>query len=278
MKLPDVLRKIKRNLWLAFPIYSLLLGFGSLNVQRYQTKYEQGYRNRKADAEFAGEFVGGILYLKNKYENRILFNSKTDNTVTLDVFVADNVKHFYDDAENPEDNNEWVGYVEKCLYGINKFSEFEDLNFKINNLEGILESKFVKTKNGNQFLSELSLNLKQKRKADVLLYLRSGAMMVGYTSAGGVTFPDSLVAIVNLTKHNERNQMVTAHELGHIFNAGHTSERIWLLKQFFVSIPSFGYIYWGDIMEAGIHSLKPQKYWADHSKKEIEANKYKFRK
>lgn len=283
MRLPDRVKHILRRtkdftLLLALPIYAVLLAGGSFQAQNYIEKYELGKYNRKADAEFVKEFANGVFYLKNKYENKVIFNKKTDNVVTIDLIVADNLKHFYDDENDANDNNDWLGYVENCLRGMNKFSEFEDLDFKINTVEGVLESQFVMAKNGESFLQELRQKLEQERKSDILLYLRSGKLTIGSANVGGVTFVDFPISVINLIKHKERNQIVLAHESGHLFGASHTtSGYICVAKQVFVAVPSFGYIYWGDIMEEGINSLKPQQEWAEQSIEEINKNKYKFK-
>lgn len=263
--------------------YSCLisLGWATSEIQRYRSY--PAYYNRKVDDVFFNEYLEGMFYLGNKYKNKTLLEAKTeidktqedktktdgadntDNIVTLDIMVSVDLKHFFDDDEDPTDNNHWIQAVEDALTGLKHFEQVGDINFKVNDVMGRIAD--------DDDVSIRTAVLKNK-KADILLYIRPCSIRSGLL---GRAYNENYV-VVSLTGNFSTNKSVIAHEFAHIFGATHTKDMLYqALKDVLVTFPSFG-LFREDLMRPSSTPLSKQNYWAKQSIEEINANKHMFEK
>jgi len=243
----------------------------------------KGYCNRNVDGEFVQEFADGINALSAAYKKDGIVGGRTGNIVSLDVFVSDTVKFFFDDAKNPSDNYAWVHQTVDCLDGLKKFSEFGGIEFKVNKFVGVFEKFFVgKQETSSEFVDALQARVRLEQVSPVVVYLRAGDLKLKTDGPlasrviGHSDYPSSLT-LVNLNNSKYVNQLVMAHEMAHIFGASHTTNRtVAFMKIRCFSAPFLGYVGSGDIMEPIVNDLSPQSFWAQETIEEVRANKYRF--
>lgn len=274
---------------------SNLVGVGFISLLAYVGLYYHGVKdydatrvqnsaghfNRRINEGFIQEFGDGSVALEKVCQSKPLIGVQTGNVVSLDVFVADNVKSFFDDAGKTSDNYDWMFKVGECLEGLKKFSEFGDIDFRVNRVVPVVERYFVgMPESSPHFLYALHKRLASEQKANVAIYLRTGkiGMMPGDTvRMSGVSDYNSSFVLVNLSNSDRLNQVILVHEMAHIFGASHTSEwDINFMKLHCISVPSFGYVSWGDMMEPLVNEASPQSSWSGKTVDEVNANKYRF--
>lgn len=264
-------------------IYAGLYAKGAKDYDSLCARNAHGQFNRAVDYAFVKEFGEGIRVLNAACRNKPIVGAHTGNVVSLDIFVSDTVKSFFDDSKNSFDDDVWIKQTIDCLDGLKKFSEFGGIEFKVNKFVGVFEDVFVgKPKTSPEFIDSLQTRVRAEQESHVVVYLRAGYLKHksdGYSASrlvGHSDYPASL-ALVNLNNSVEINQLIIAHEVAHIFGASHTTGRTsTFMKIKCLSVPSYGYFFSGDIMEPIVNDLSPQSDWAKQTFDEVNANKYRF--
>lgn len=214
------------------------------------------------DADY---FYDGLQSLVGRFDNRRL--PQTGNrTLSVDVIVSDSVSRISD----------WTDYVGGCLEaGFSKVGEVGGVNFSLDSFGGVndgdLYASFAQSKS---VTSALSSKFAINNSADIVVYFRAGP--VGFVEeeflghfTGSFQRDDSFIW-VNLTSSRDVNVAGFCHKLGHLFGARHSvSKSRNYLKFHFLSIPSFGFLGGGDIMEPYVNVLAPQQYFSESSVSQI---------
>ena len=107
---------LSRILSLSLPL--TLLGITSLTTYKYHKNYD--IYESKNSFSYKENFKKEMELFNDKVQGKILARTPTDNIVTLEVLVDDEVKSCYDDLYNPLDGEEWQ---DKLLKNLTQASE-----------------------------------------------------------------------------------------------------------------------------------------------------------
>lgn len=178
----------------------------------------EGHNNHPIFSEdvlsrFEPGFYTEFFQEKDALEQRVLESSTTGCTnITVNLFIDPEVKYFFDDATNPNDNDEWTRRVEMALDGLHIYERM-GFGFKFMNVSGTVAPNY-EFENGT---------VMQPEDFNVNFSILFTAVDENPKSLGRAECPGNN-AIIGLTNNDKINEYVFAHEMGHLFGIEHTEE------------------------------------------------------
>ena len=177
----------------------------------YVKRSTDGKFNRKKGGEFASELNSEVYGL----ERKLSMVQGSNKTITLDIYVSENVKHFFDSKGTSADNSAWVGYVRETVESLNEYNR-AGIGFRLGEVIGVTGddlSDMVMYYNVNirkQFdRGRLSLILIPQRD------LHFDKDVAGWADSAYNT------TVVTVTENRQRNRTLVLHEVGHILGLRH---------------------------------------------------------
>jgi len=201
---------------LAFGAYISLIGavvYSLVGETYLRHKHDfgkfRGYYNRSY-SEINKEFDQEIKSLEKKIScpepEKCFIKGKAN--VTIDIIIHKEVKLFFDDKGNPNDNSVWVDKVTKALEGL-RIYEPQGFNMVLAEIKG---TDFVY----NLCSLEELVFIPQHDIALLFFPLKKESMNIG-----GFASPYGDHAVIFLNNFDYCNKFVLAHEMGHIFGLEH---------------------------------------------------------
>lgn len=215
--MPNWLRKTIVGLMAASGLYTCgYVGGGAFyDVYRtasYTRSNGKGYYNRSKDSSlsFRREFLSETLTLERK-----IILSVADKQYTLDILVSENVKLFFDDDGNPNDNDRWAKYVKESVESLKEYSK-AGIGFKVREVIGV---------NGDT-LNDWAMYLtsrvnKEYDPSHIDLAFIPMDDLKSEEGVAGWAVPDENFAIVTIGDNGHRNRTLVLHEIGHLLRLQH---------------------------------------------------------
>ncbi|MBU4456759.1 MAG: hypothetical protein KKA65_04620, partial [Nanoarchaeota archaeon] len=150
----------------------------------------------------------------------------TKTNITTTIFVHKDLKYFYDDVNNPDDDSLWIERIKDALLGFHIYEEL-GFNFAIQEvklvdfyypteiiIENSLELRKEIRKIGSDFLKDNNIN----SMFNIFLLPPTSRTEFGFAIlSGNFTF-------IYMNNSKIINQKVLAHEIGHLFGLTHANK------------------------------------------------------
>lgn len=123
-------KRLNRNRKILKGVHYGLIGFLLYQAAGYGYRaYEsirlyssmKGSNSRVMDEEFYEEQGRETVALENRLREK---SRREGTTITVNVYVAPELKQFFDEAENPNDNDRWAKEVENALSGLEVYNQY----------------------------------------------------------------------------------------------------------------------------------------------------------
>ncbi|MFH0798372.1 MAG: hypothetical protein V1906_03100 [Candidatus Woesearchaeota archaeon] len=214
----DWLRKTIIGLISATTLYTCgYVGGGFLydiaSTSMYIQKSTNGKFDRDKDRRFTSELNSEVSGL----EAKLSMNKGSSKTITLDIYVSENVKHFFDSKDTAIDNNAWVGYVRETVESLNEYGK-AGIGFRVGEVMGVMGEDL------SDFVMYYNVNAQKKfdrSRFSLILVPQRDLQMLGEGVAGWAE-SDSKIMAVTVTENRQRNRTLVLHEMGHLLGLRHT--------------------------------------------------------
>lgn len=178
------------------------------------SKVGEGYFNKYVDEEFNREFLRDKRNLEFELAEK---NPKENTIVPLVVYVHRGLKSYFDDANNPNDDNMWAKKVRNALSGLDMYKE-RGIEFKVRSVETTNTMEEFKTN------AYACLYLSDYKFGEIAIafypMVKTFAPYIGL----GEAYLGGNYAEIYLSNNETYNKIITAHEMGHIFGISHEND------------------------------------------------------
>jgi hypothetical protein len=256
-------KKLKRILQISILSYSIYLIAG-LNVRtdpRLTYQEQVGHLNKNQQT--------ASLQIKNEVKEleQILKNTerkKGKTNVGINIIVHEDLKRFFDDAYNPDDDTLWIEKVVETLKGFELYKK-EDFNFTVKNV-GVTDFPYqsaIIDSTSQEFLGEPWQLIKshtmmgmaetvkeQYPKTDFTLFFLPSLNLgwLGPLSGGVANKIGGDCAILYLSWDDWHNKSTLSHEAGHLFGFEHPAKPAEKITDLELLLDPFGMIYKDNVM------------------------------
>ncbi|MFH1065738.1 MAG: hypothetical protein V1734_04510 [Nanoarchaeota archaeon] len=174
----------------------------------------KGHFNKSLDEKFDEEFSRDKTNLEFTLQEK---NPKGNAIVPLVVYVHPGLKSYFDDANNPNDDNLWAKEVKNALSGLDIYRE-RGIEFKVRRVET------AKTMGEFQTNAYACLYRPEYEIGEIAIafYPMVNKFVPGVSL--GQAYLEGNYAEIYLSNNRTYNQIITAHEMGHIFGISHEDE------------------------------------------------------
>lgn len=185
-----------------------------------------GENNRELNDEFYAEFENERQALETRLKQND--TDKPGVEISLNMYVNPMLKYFYDDANNPDDNNKWAEEVESAVSGLEVFEKL-GYDFRIENVYAVPPTlDALSLDDISYFIEEnydtaefnISFATNPAQKLDVYERLES-KITFGWGFFGGNH------SLIYMTNDTDTNTHTLAHEAGHMFGLDDEEIEYW---------------------------------------------------